>query len=297
LLNGEITAIGNYGFSFPFDSAITSDDGIYAVVYQKLGTKGLLLKNGKLVRELNRSYYQATAYEYPIAFLTRPNGETYLIHCPHSYCQIDFEQVETGEIFTQVKERQPSDFFHSRFDVSPDKKTLISRGWVWHPFDFLCLYDIDNCFDDPLLLDESKLRPDVDAELCAASFITNDLVLIGAPNEGEPFDHEESALLKNGQIAIWDTRTNTVSQPITPDFKIGGHLTIIDHTYAWELLDFPKIVNYRTGKVIDKIDDIYTGHQVSSITHHLNDYPKIAINKQTKQVAIYNKDQIDVLTM
>jgi len=83
LLNGQVQELGGYYFSFPFDSAITSDNGVYSAIYQNLGTKGLLLKNGKILREINRSYYQADVYEYPIAFATLKNGKTYLIHCPN----------------------------------------------------------------------------------------------------------------------------------------------------------------------------------------------------------------------
>ena len=138
------------------------------------------------------------------------------------------------------------------------------------------------------------MYPDVDADICPASFISNDLVLIGSPNDTEPFDHEPSDKLKNGQIAIWNISTNTISKPITPNFIIGAYLTAIDENYAWDLYDFPKIVNFRTGVVEDKIDDINSGKQISSIIHHL-DLPQISINRQTKKVAIKTKDTIVLL--
>jgi hypothetical protein len=47
-LNGQIKERNNYLFSFPFNRAITSEDGIYAVIYQVLGTKGL--------KTVNRNY-------------------------------------------------------------------------------------------------------------------------------------------------------------------------------------------------------------------------------------------------
>jgi hypothetical protein len=40
--NGQVKELGSYYFAFSFDSAITSEDGIYSVIYKKLGTKGLL---------------------------------------------------------------------------------------------------------------------------------------------------------------------------------------------------------------------------------------------------------------
>ena len=297
LMDGTVEKLGPYSFAFPFDSAVTSDNGIYSVIYQKLGTKGLLLKNGQQLREINRSYYQAHVYEYPIAFATAQNGQTYLIHCPHKYCQIDFEDVETGEILTDKEYRQPADFFHSRLELSPDNKTLISKGWGWHPYDFIHVFDVEAALKNPLLLDKSQLEPLVDAEICAASFINNDLILLGSFLDSEPFDDEPSEKMKNGQIAVWNIRTNKITQPITPNFKIDGHLTAINDTFAWSLYDFPKIINFKTGLIEDKIEDISSGQQISAIIWHLSNLPKIAFNRSTKQVAIYQNDKIEVLSI
>src|SRR4051794_10682511 len=40
-----------------FDAAVANPEGKYAVIYGRLGTKGLILKEGKLLREINRSFY------------------------------------------------------------------------------------------------------------------------------------------------------------------------------------------------------------------------------------------------
>ena len=65
-LDGKIEPRPVY-YAHPFNSAVTSPCGTYAVIYERLGTKGVLLKRGKVLRELNRSYYHASAYEYPVA--------------------------------------------------------------------------------------------------------------------------------------------------------------------------------------------------------------------------------------
>jgi len=45
-----------------FDAAVSSQCGRYSVVYTLYGTKGLLLRDGDLIREINRSYYFAESY-------------------------------------------------------------------------------------------------------------------------------------------------------------------------------------------------------------------------------------------
>ena len=47
-----------------------------------LWTKALLFRDGRLLRELNRSYYHAESFEYPLTFLPLPNGRMGIVHCP-----------------------------------------------------------------------------------------------------------------------------------------------------------------------------------------------------------------------
>lgn len=293
--DGQTKNIGKYHFGYNFDSCISSEDGQYAFIYQKLGTKGLLLKKGELLREVNRSYYQADVYEYPAIFLTAKNDRTYLIHCPSEYCRIDFEDVETGEIITHNPKRKPSDFFHSRFEISPDNRILISKGWAWHPFDFIELFDIQACIENPLLLDKSHINPDVDTEICTASFIDNYRILIGSSKDSDEFNNEPSEKLKPGQIAIWDTRNNVVSNIITLNFDFGN-LIAIDDRYAWDLYNYPKIINYISGQIEDKLETINSGQQKSSIIHHLVNLQKIAFNRTTKQIAIISNEKIEIIS-
>ena len=80
-----------------FDAATTSRDGRFAVIYERLGARGLLLKDGKVLREVNRSSYRAAAYEYPVALFHEPDGRLLLAHCPRSYCAVELEEVERGD--------------------------------------------------------------------------------------------------------------------------------------------------------------------------------------------------------
>lgn len=295
LPDGQTKKLGNYYLAFSFDSAISSSDGIYSIVYKKLGTKGLLLKNGEVLREINRSYYHAEVYEYPVAFAKLKNGKDILIHCPNEYNRLEFEEVETGLLLTNHTDRNPSDFFHSRLEVSPDNKTLLSKGWIWHPYDFVEVFDIEECVKNPKALDRSKLKPEVCTEISAASFINNELVLIGGSYDAEPFDDDFPDQLQNRQIGIWNLKTNIVSDIITPECVIGGNLIAIDDTFAWTLYGNPKIINYKTGKTVDEIKEIWSGKQVSSIIHTTKDLPLIAFNPKTRQIAIAKDETIEIL--
>lgn len=239
-LDGQQKQLAKYHFPFSFDGSITSRDGQYAFIYKRLGTKGLVLKNGEIIREINRPYYFAESYEYPAAFFLL-NNVTYLVHCPFNYSQLDFENVETGEIVTNIPDRKPSDVFHSRLSISPDNKYLMVCGWVWHPVDTVELFDIAACLKDPLLLDKSSLFPDFGTEINSASFIDNERILIASSGE-DPFDHETQPILPQKHIAIWNFLNNDLSEPVSTGVDIGNLFAINDRQ-AWDMYKFPKIIN------------------------------------------------------
>lgn len=291
-LDGNTKKLQKYHFGFTCDSSITSPNGEYVLIYQKLGTKGLLLKNGELLREINRSYYQSAVYEFPAAFFMM-NGRTYLAHCPAEYCRIDFEDAETGEIITNVT-REPQDIFHSRLEISPDNKYLLVKGWVWHPWDVVGVFDIEKCISNPQLLDEGMIIPNSSTEICSASFIDNERILLCA-SKGEPFEDKENNPITNGYLAIWDFKKEEIIRVIKVEEEIGNIFAINDE-FCWDLYGYPKIIDLNTGKIIDKNKDVFSGNQNSSIIHHLDKLPQISFNRKTKQVAIAYDNMIEVLT-
>src|SRR5262249_11119680 len=101
-----------------------------------------------------RSYYFANAYEYPVAVFTLPDGSQALVHCPDSYNKLEIEELESGRRLT-TRDGKSIDFFHSRLQISPGGKYLLSAGWIWHPIDLVQLYCISNVLDDPRVLDQS----------------------------------------------------------------------------------------------------------------------------------------------
>lgn len=283
-----------HGLGATFDRAITSADGQYAFVYQVLGTKGLLLKNGEQLREINRSYYHAEAYEYPAAFAT-VDGRTYLVHCPIAYNQLDFEDAETGELVTNIPGREPTDTFHSRLEISPEGGYLLSRGWWWHPWDVVMLFDVRACQSNPLLLDRSELIAPSDTELSAAGFVSETAVLLGAAT-GQTMDDEQAHAVPPYHLAVWSFLTGEFSKVVEVPAAFGN-LFPIDVHRTWDLYQYPKIISLDTGEVVDQLKTLDTGPQCSSIVHHIGTVPAITFNRRTGQIAVKIGENLELLSV
>lgn len=290
-LDGKKEQLQKYHFAYSFDSGISSNDGVYVLLYKKLGTKALLLKNGEEFRELDRSYYQSEVYEYPAAFFQDNKGRTCIAHCPEVYNRLEFEDAETGEILTESDTRELQDIFHSRLIVSPDGKHLLSRGWVWHPFDVIELFNIEECLSRPHLLDRG-ISPNCGNEVSTASFIDNENILIGSFDYG---NEEEEELFPAGHFAVWNFRKNELSAPVRPESKIGN-LAAINLEYAWDFYGYPKIISLKTGKTEYEARDINSGLQSSSIMHHLSEpLPLVSVEKGNRRAAFRNGSSVEVL--
>ncbi|MEI1280626.1 hypothetical protein V6Z05_20005 [Leptospira venezuelensis] len=297
LSTGEIDRVGKYRFAYRFDSSIISSSGDYVFLYERFGTKGLLLKNGEILREINRSYYHANDYEYPAVFLDY-RSKTYLVHCPNSYCQLDFEDVETGHVITEILSRKPSDIFHSRLEISQNHKYLISKGWIWHPIDVIQLYDIEDCFRDPTVLDKEcygSPAPNLGREICTASFIEDDRILVGTSEE-EAFDSDKVDLFPAKSFAIYNYLENTISSPISPTYRFGN-LVAINEQFAWDIIEYPKLIDLETGNIIYSWLDVDSGVRSSSISLNGKNQPLIAFDDRKEKLAIVGEDSTIILSI
>jgi hypothetical protein len=72
-LDGSV-ANATINWAYRFDGAVRSRDGSYRVIYEKLGTKGLVLRGNRCIREINRSFCHAHVYEYPVAIVDLPDS-------------------------------------------------------------------------------------------------------------------------------------------------------------------------------------------------------------------------------
>lgn len=283
-----------------FDRAVISPDGRFAVIYEALGTKGLVLKNGVLVREINRSFYYASAYEYPVVLFALPDGRNLLAHCPEKYNKLEIEDAETGECLTQ-RSSETVDFFQSRLRVSSDGKHLMSAGWIWNPLDYVLLYDTERILAEPALLDA---RPDwslvaAGTEIPNAAFAENGTaVFVGADAYYDEDDQDEAEknafVLRPGQIGRYSLSEKRLLT-IAPIEEPLGTLMPVEE-YVVGFYEHPKLVEVATGDIIARWPELKTRKQSSSIGG-LSQLPPIALDAPNRRFAVADGEQITVIQL
>jgi hypothetical protein len=281
-------------YAFSFDMATSLPGSPYSVIYKRLGTKGLVLNGGRVVRELNRSFYQAEVYEYPIALLRLPSGRPAVAHCPDDYNRLRIDDLETGEVIASASD-EAADFFHSRLAVSPDGRWLASAGWIWHPVDDVGLYDLAAALTDGTALDKSRAGLDVLTETGnAAGFDSKSRLLVTADRSGWADDdapltdaHGGSCLVRiapgqPGATERWPLAFDA------PFMAVGAdHLLLFAGT--------PSLVSIETGQEVATWPDIPVRIPSSSIQRGAGEFTSIACDLARSRVAIAHGDQISII--
>ncbi|WP_332806462.1 hypothetical protein [Sphingomonas sp. RT2P30] len=195
-------------YAFCGDRAVVSPSGRYSVIYAERATKGLVLDRGKILREINRSYYCADAYAYPVALGQLPDGREVIAHCPDDYNRIHIDTLAEGKRLTRRRNKS-EDIFHSRLSFSPDGRHLLSAGWVWHPFEIACVLDVTLALEVPRVLDRADDGPGImladasnNPEVSAAWWIDNDRIVVTTSTE---YDDEDTDLPAE-RSGIWSVR-------------------------------------------------------------------------------------------
>lgn len=145
-LAGSVTSrVMNMTYRFDRAVGVRTRDAHWAAAYTNRSTKAVLMKNGSVHRELNRSFYCAEAYDYPITFGKDPNGRAVVIHCPNKFDLLEMEDAETGKVLDSLKSKDME--FHSRLNLSADGRFLIDAGWFWHPWCGAVVFEIAHAND------------------------------------------------------------------------------------------------------------------------------------------------------
>lgn len=289
-------------YAYHFDAATASPDGRHAVIYKRLGTKGLLLDNGRIVRELNRSFYCANAYEYPVALFNDPSGRLLLAHCPEEYCRIELEEAATGRGLTASKTRKPADFFHSRLAPSPSGTRLLSAGWVWHPWSAVVYFSIEQALAEATHLDRGEsIVPQSGHEEGSACWLDDSRIAVGSTMEdedlGDAIDADGAPNLSPRSVAVYDIDKRNCLGAFQLD-EPPGSMFALGHDHVLALYRHPKIIDLNSGRIVHMWDRLDSGLQDGSIIWGLKPEripPPMAFDSTKNRFAVVNGDVVTVI--
>lgn len=294
-LNGHVEP-NQVLYGFIFDAAVISPTGEYAAIYVKQGTKALILNRGRIIRELNRSFSEADAYEYPIALFQLKNGQDVVAHCPDHYNQLEIDDLATGKRLTISDTRSPSDFYFSRLAATPDGKFLLSAGWIWHPVDCVKVFRVEDALNDPSHLDGEGLDMNIWSENNCACFIENGRLIVAL--EGEEDDEGNTRSVRNpfGVFRVFDLDQNKLQLESYPQAQVGTMMPVGEN-HVIGFYEYPKLFDLQTGAVIQSWPHLKSGKQKSSIVWGIDTVPPIAFDSKNLRFAIADEKNITVIQL
>jgi hypothetical protein len=299
----ERRALVSYGCRF--DSAIVAPDQKYAILFERLGAKAVLVdvRTGRVLREIDRSYYCANAFVFPLVMWTSAAGHTLLAHCPEDYNRLEIDDLDTGDRLSLCAERKPSDHFHSRLAVNPSGTRLLSAGWVWHPWDFVGWFDVDLALRDPRHLDQPTrtrgMRVGL-AEEASAAWQTDDLLLIGSSDEPEdPAEVAEAGdaprLVSSG-LAMIDVRSAEVVWSVPLRHPPGAMMPVgTDEVVTF--YEHPRLYRLSDGQLLHEWSELAVGRITSSIQHHLPAPQPLALDPRRARFALADGAGVTVVDL
>lgn len=297
-LDGETTR-ASLGIAYKFDSALSVPDGRGCVLYERLGTKALLLYDGRIVREWNRSFYQANRFDYPICLAQLEDGRQILVHCPDEYNRLEIEDLLSGTRLT-TRDTESPDFFHSRLQISPDKKWLLSAGWCWHPIDALQVFALDQILEKPESLDAEPHFEilDQDLEVQSAVFTPDSNLLIVTAREDyhEELEDDQTFFgMKAGQVGLFspsDKRMLWTKEWTTPPgrVEVGG-------PWALCLYEHPRLHRWSDWSLIHEWPHLCSGKQSSSISTADSAVPAMCFDLGRNRFAVSDPSGVTVVEL
>lgn len=223
-----------------------------------------------------------------------------LLHCPEDYCRLEIEKVSSTDFKLDCPDsevRKPADFFHSRLTASPSGKKFFSAGWVWHPFDTLALYDLDQALSDPTRLDKIECAglEKWSGEVNSAAFLDDDHLVV-ADNSDSVRYGEDSTGQTPGTIGVLSLKEGRLLSQCRHD-PAAGIMMPIDTEHVVAFYRHPKIVHLPSGRIAASWPEIHTGAATSSIIHHHNPTPPLALDPERRRFAVAQGKEIVVVTV
>ena len=295
-LDGSTTKPGVH-WSFPFDRAVTLGDGSLQVLYVVDGTKGVVTADNahRHVREINRSFYCASAYEYPVEIGVLPEHGPVLFHCPDDYNQVVIEKIESGERLAAPTDCV--DYFHSRLQLSPNGRFLLSAGWVWHPVGVMHVYDLDIGLENPGHLGGEGILPErgfADAYVEAACWLSEDLIAVATAHDEESLGWDDGGL-EPGELGVWSLSEQLWVARWPFQMHVGSlHRMGTDLLSSWE---HPRILSTDSGLVTEAWPELPTGLQVGCIFGSNTREAQLACDSDARRFAVLDGNEVAIVQL
>jgi hypothetical protein len=275
-------------YAYRFDAAIVSPSGNYVALYERLGTKAIILGPDRLFREVNRSFYHAHVYEYPILFFRLTDGREALAHCPESYCKLQIEDPVTGTRLSTPGTGRLQSMFHSRLAANATGTRILSAGWVWHPVDVVRVFDLKPTTGGCFSLETCDQCCNRDAEASNAIFNSSGQLIVASAKEAEDFcEDEPGERLRPGMIGVYDLDEQKLVS-LAPLEDNAGTLMPVGNKYVVGFFEHPKLIDVATGRVLCRWPDLKTGQQASSIIWHKALPPPLALDPALSDKTVFS---------
>lgn len=314
-LDGSTQSAGA-SFSYRFDSAVTNRAGDVAVVFERYGTKGVVASSDEVFREINRSYYRAEDYFYPVCLWDAAAGRTLLAHCPEEYNRIEIEDAITGERLTASADREPCDFFHSCLQANPAGTRLLSAGWVWHPINVVAIFDIALAIREPGTLDEIEGYTDDDddddsqnrestadeagmGEQYSTCWQTDDRALISCDfwNANDGARKAGKTMKSPVGVVVYEIPTGRCVQTVDLGRTAGIMMPVGDDRFV-SFRGHPRLISLADGSVIAEWPDLPTEDLSSCFSERRDNLPSpLALDPVNHRFAVFRDDAIHVVAV
>jgi len=276
---------------YQFDRAVGlhSRANHWAVAYTNRNTKALLMKNGTIHREMNRSFYFAQDYDYPIS-IGATSGRVLVAHCPRAFNVLEIEDAETGATLDSLESKAME--FHSRLSFSPDGRFLSDAGWFWHPWSGAAVLQIVSGDDGSVQFDRNPVfRTEFREthELDSVAFLGNTELTVSfvADQKG----------MKQGpaQLCIWSLADGRWKSRVEVSEPIGVMMPWKEFVVSF--YDHPKLISLASGEVVHRWNGIYSGKQLGPIELGDPPPPPIAPDPVHGRFAVANSKIVTLVTL
>ncbi|WP_037305225.1 hypothetical protein [Amycolatopsis orientalis] len=280
------------GYGDIYNGVAVSPSGRYQVVYAEYGLDAILLDQGEVLRALTRDDDDPDAFFYPVTFGRLTDGREVLVHCPEHRDRLEIELPATGERLT-TRALEPdvhlNDIYHSRLEVSPGGRWLLSAGWVWHPFGVAQVFDLDAALTDPGTLDAIQPCPEqVGDEVESACWLDEDRLAVFSMSTVTGSWPQ----LSSGELGVWSMEAAGWASKASYGEHVGTMTRFGDHLLSF--YEYPKLLEPATGAVVEAWPHLPTGKRM--VAYGLQYEPlTVAVHPDGTRFAVASDEFITVV--